>query len=72
VARAEYIWTVQIGGQTTHCFTVKHELTSWLRRSFPAEALGELDVVRFRDGGSVADAKALGTAADLLAEGSDR
>lgn len=66
MARAEYIWTVQIGGQTSHCFTVKHELVAWLRRSFPAEALRELDVVRFRDGGSVAAAVAMGTAADLL------
>jgi hypothetical protein len=72
VARAEYIWTIQIHGQTTHCFTVKHELISWLRRSFPAGALRELDVVRFRDGGSVAEAKALGTAGALLAEETNR
>lgn len=72
MARAEYIWTVQIGGQTSRCFTVKHELISWLRRGFPSEALRELDVVRFRDGAGRDEPVALGTAADLLAEGSDR
>jgi len=72
VARAEYIWTVQIGGQTTRAFTVKHELVTWLSTGFPATALRELDVVRFRDGAGQGEPVALGTAADLLAQEADR
>lgn len=77
MARAEYVWIVRDAlGDLLAAFTVKHELVGWIKRRTAGWEHVQLaeswTVDRLRDGGHAIAPVRVGTAAELLAEGSDR
>lgn len=69
MARSTYIYTVGVAGRpAAACFTVKHEMVSWLARApLTAEELGRAKVTRYEDGErKTVDPVDMGSAAEVL------